>query len=240
MSEVLGEVGRELVTTVVVTRDRGDRLDRVLSHHRGPVVVVDDASSGGSVDDLRRHHPEVELVVARPELGHERNLGVGRARTPYVAFARDDSWWEPGALDLAAVYFEGHERLGLIAATVLVGDDERVHPVSQRMARSPLGTAPDLPGPSVLGFPACGAVVRREAFLAAGGFRPVARSGTEEERLARDLGAAGWGVVFLPEVVAHQHPSVGPPPAAGARSSRAWRVGGWAPASERRRRLRER
>ena len=31
-----------------------------------------------------------------------RTTGVRHTTTPYVAFADDDSWWEPGALDRAA------------------------------------------------------------------------------------------------------------------------------------------
>lgn len=213
-------MSEDLVTTVVVTRDRCNQLARSLPRHRGRVVLVDNASSDGTVDFVRRHHPEVEVIAGCANLGAvARNLGVRAARTPYVAFADDDSWWAPGALDLAAVYLEGHDRLGLVAATVLVGADETVDPVSRVMERSPLPPAPDLPGRSVLGFLACGAVVRRAAFLDAGGFDPVVRFGGEEERLALDLVAEGWGVCFVPEVVAHHHPIAdGRPPAAAVRA----------------------
>ena len=76
---------------------------------------------------------------------------------------------------------------------------------------------PDLPGPPVLGFVACGAVVRRAAYLACGGFEPRLGIGGEEELLAADLAAAGWRLVYAPEVVAHHHPAPGP---RGARRAR--------------------
>jgi GT2 family glycosyltransferase len=75
------------------------------------------------------------------------------------------------------------------------------------MAGSPLGTEPDLPGPSLLGFVACAALVRTEAFEAVGGFDPVVRFPGEEERLALDLAAAGWGLAYVDEVTVHHHPS---------------------------------
>jgi GT2 family glycosyltransferase len=75
------------------------------------------------------------------------------------------------------------------------------------MADSPLGREDDLPGPSVLGFLACGAVVRREAYLAAGGFDDVVFFMGEEERLCLDLAALGWGMAYVDQVVAHHHPS---------------------------------
>lgn len=75
------------------------------------------------------------------------------------------------------------------------------------MARAPLGREADLPGPSVLGFLACAAVVRREAFLGVGGFDDVVFFPGEEERVALDLAAAGWGLAYVEEVVAHHLPS---------------------------------
>jgi hypothetical protein len=74
------------------------------------------------------------------------------------------------------------------------------------MAAAHLGRAPDLPGPSILGFLACAVVVRRSAFLAVGGFDDVVFFGGEE-RVAPDLAAAGWGLAYVPDLVVHHHPS---------------------------------
>jgi GT2 family glycosyltransferase len=202
-----------LVTTVVMTRDRWPDLRRSLPRHDGPVIVVDNGSSDGTPELVAEHFPAVEVVA----LGHNegavaRNAGVARAGTPYVAFADDDSWWAPGALVRAAGHFGTAPRLGLLAARVLVGDEQWTDPVSTAMARAPLGREPDLPGPSVLGFLACGAVVRRSAFLAAGGFDDVVQMYGEEERLAWDLRERGWGLAYVADVVAHHHPSRSPRP----------------------------
>jgi GT2 family glycosyltransferase len=90
------------------------------------------------------------------------------------------------------------------------------------MADSPLGRADDLPGPSVLGFLACGAVARRSAFLEAKGFDDLIFFFGEEELLSLDLMAAGWGLAYVDEVVAHHHPapSRGPSPARAALGAR--------------------
>jgi len=101
--------------------------------------------------------------------------GVGPASTPYVAFADDDSWWAPGALQGAADLFGVRPRMGLLAARILVGSEIVLDPVCHQMGRSVLGRAADLPGPSLLGFLACAAMVRREAFCAVGGFEEVVR-----------------------------------------------------------------
>jgi GT2 family glycosyltransferase len=149
-----------------------------------------------------------------------RNCGVALAGTPYVAFSDDDSWWADGSLARAADLFDANPRLGLVAARILVGPDERPDPVCTAMADSPLRTDSG-PGRAVLGFVACGSVVRRSAFLAAGGFRLGYGIGGEEELLAIDLSAAGWDLRYCPEVQAHHHPASQRPPLADRRRRQA-------------------
>jgi GT2 family glycosyltransferase len=210
------------VTVVVMTRDRWPDLEHSLARHEGPVIVVDNGSRDGTPALARGRFPHVDVVeLGRNHGSPARNVGVERARTPYVAFADDDSWWAPGALAHAAELFDRHPRLGLLAARMLVGAQEREDTICAEMAASPLGTAADLPGPSVLGFLACGAVVRREAYLAAGGFDDVVFFMGEEERLALDLMTLGWGLSYVDSVVAHHHPSpVRDSPARRARAAR--------------------
>ena len=197
------------VTVVVVSRNRREDLLATLPRHEAPVVLVDNASTDGTVDAVRAAHPEVRvLALDRNHGAHGRTLGVAQARTPFVAFADDDSWWPPGQLARAAELMRAHPRLAVLNARILVGPEERLDPVCAEMASSPLGTAPDLPGPSLLGFVACGAMVRTEAFEAVGGFDPVVRFPGEEERPALDLATAGWGLAYVDAVTVHHHPSV--------------------------------
>jgi GT2 family glycosyltransferase len=201
-----GPEGR--VSVVVMTRDRWPDLQRTLPLHDVPVVLVDNGSTDGTPELVRTHFPDVDVVALGDNRGSvARNIGVERARTPFVAFADDDSWWAADALATAVQHFERHPRLGVLAARVLVGEEERPDEICALMAGSPLGVEPDLPGPSVLGFLACGAVVRTEAFLAAGGFDDLIFFMGEEERLALDLATLGWGVSYADDVVAHHHPS---------------------------------
>ena len=61
-------------------------------------------------------------------------------------------------------------------------------------------------GPAVLGFLACAVVVRRDAFLAAGGFQPRLHVYGEEALLAMDLAAAGWLLSYAPELTVRHLP----------------------------------
>jgi GT2 family glycosyltransferase len=196
------------VTVVVASRNRRAELLATIPRHEAPVVLVDNASSDGSADAVRVAHPEVTVVALdRNEGAHARTRGVARAHTPFVAFADDDSWWAPGDLERAVAVMRAHPRLAVLNARILVGPEERLDPVCERMAHSPLGTPPDMPGPALLGFVACAALVRTEAFDAVGGFDPVVRFPGEEERPALDLAAAGWGLSYVEEVTVHHHPS---------------------------------
>ncbi|HLM63674.1 MAG TPA: glycosyltransferase [Acidimicrobiales bacterium] len=211
-----------LVTVVIATRDRRVELLRTLDRlaalpERPPVVVVDNGSSDGSPDAVRAAHPAVRVVELGTNRGAPaRNVGVDAAATPYVAFADDDSWWAPGSLARAAELFAGHPRLAVIAARILVGPEERLDRVCTEMAASPLTPPPGiaLPGPPVLGFVACGALVRRAAFLEVGGFDDVVFFFGEEQRVALDLDRAGWHLAYVEDVVAHHYPSSQRVPAA--------------------------
>ena len=196
------------VTVVVMTRDRWSDLERTLPRHEAPVVLVDNASTDGTPDLVRAHFPDVTVVALPRNLGAvARNVGVALARSPYVAFADDDSWWAPGSLAEAVRHLDRHPRLAVLVARVLVGAEDEPDPLCAVMAASPLGKEPDLPGPSVLGFLAGAAVVRREAVLASGGFDDLIFFMGEEERLALDLATSGWGLAYVDDVVVHHHPS---------------------------------
>jgi GT2 family glycosyltransferase len=200
---------RSAVTCVVASRNRRADLLASLPRHEAPVVLVDNGSTDGTVEAVRAAHPAVTVVPLDRNAGAlARTVGAARAGTPFVAFTDDDSWWAPGDLARAVEVMRAHPRLGLLNARILVGAEEELDPVCAELAASPLGTEPDLPGPSLLGFVACAALVRTEAFTAVGGFDPVVRFPGEEERLALDLAAAGWGLAYVDEVTVHHHPSV--------------------------------
>jgi GT2 family glycosyltransferase len=219
------------IDVVIATRDRRADLLATLARLTGlrdvgRVLVVDNGSGDGSPAAVREAFPQVDVVALDANLGAAaRNVGVERAGSPYVAFADDDSWWAPGALARASAVLDAHPRVAVLAARVLVGPGERLDPTCEEMARSPLSGPADGPGPAVLGFVACGAIVRRDAFLAVGGFDERYGIGGEEAQLAMRLASAGWELRYVPDVVAHHHPT--PSPSRSGRVARTLRNDLW-------------
>jgi GT2 family glycosyltransferase len=201
------------IVVVMISHNRREEVLTSLGHltrlpERPHIILVDNASIDGTVDAVRARFGQVEVLSAGSNLGAAaRNLGVKYAAAPYVALCDDDTWWRPGSLAHAADLFDAHPRLAIATARILVGPQEVEDPICEELERSPLPSAPGMPGPSLLGFMAGASVVRREAFLTCGGFEPRFFIGGEEELLATDLVAAGWWLCYVPQFVVHHHPS---------------------------------
>jgi GT2 family glycosyltransferase len=88
-----------------------------------------------------------------------------------------------------------------------VNEEQRVDPVSMLQAISPLPRLVPMPGPAILGFLGCGVFVRASAYLEVGGYDRRLGVGGEEQVLAIDLAAAGWGLTYASDLVGHHHPS---------------------------------
>ncbi|MFO1200766.1 MAG: glycosyltransferase [Burkholderiaceae bacterium] len=209
-----GEGARdERVTVVVLTYERAHEVCRTLSElaelpERPEVIVVDNGSRGPTVARLSELFPQVHVLPLSHNVGAAaRNVGLLHARTRYVAFCDDDTWWQPGALAHGADLLDAHPEVAVLTGRVLIGPEQREDPACAEMAASPLVAPCALPGPRTLGYLAGASMVRRDAFLAVGGYERRFFLGGEEALVAIDLAAAGWQLAYVPELVVHHHPS---------------------------------
>jgi GT2 family glycosyltransferase len=201
------------VAVVVITHQRREELLRTLTRlaelpERPHVVVVDNGSTDGTAAAVHDRFPDVELIASPENLGAVgRNHGVARLATPYVAFCDDDTWWEPGSLTTAADALDAHPRLAVVTARILVEPAGTEDPIVPELRDSPVRGAAWLPGPALGSFLAGASVLRRDAFLAVGGFSERLWLGGEEELMAGDLAAAGWELCYLPALTVHHQAS---------------------------------
>ncbi|UGY91597.1 glycosyltransferase family 2 protein [Streptomyces gobiensis] len=200
-------------SVVVITHNRRDELLRTLDRltalpESPPVLVTDNASTDGTAEAVTRQYPRVRLLRPGRNLGAVgRNLAVRHARTPYIAFCDDDSWWAPGSLARAADLLDAHPDLASVTARIVVEPHGTEDPVVRELRDSPLAGPPWLPGPALGSFLAAATVLRADAFRSVGGFSPRLWLGGEEELLATDLMTRGWWLAFAEELTAHHAPS---------------------------------
>lgn len=201
---------------VIASRNRAPELatvvSRLLDTTQCPIIVVDNASEDNSGYLMKcfaaRAANRLQLIALDRNRGAVgRNFGVSACSTPYVAFCDDDSWWTADAPAKAAELFDRHPSVGLLAGRTIVWPERKEDPFCASLADSALGRRPDLPGPSILGFMSCSAVVRKAAFEAAGGFSDILHFRGEEQLLAVDMAALGWQLCYCPELVAIHQPS---------------------------------
>lgn len=199
------------LTVVLLTYNCGHRLDPILDRLLGlglPIVAVDNASVDDTVEVLQAR-AGVSVIRSTDNIGAAaRNLGVAAARTPYVVCCDDDGWYERDGLDAAVRLLDRHDRLAVVNARILVGENADLDGISAEMAASPLADRHGVPGPVLLSFMGGAAIVRVSAWHQVGGYDPEFFIGGEEETLAIKLVRHGWALRYVPEVVMHHEPSI--------------------------------
>jgi GT2 family glycosyltransferase len=111
------------VSVVVVNYNCGEDLvscvhSWVTSEARPKVVVVDNASSDGSVDVLRAHFPHVDVIQNEKNLGlaAANNQGIAATSSPFVLMCNPDVRPIGDTLGEIARFFEDHPRAAIVGA----------------------------------------------------------------------------------------------------------------------------
>ena len=188
-----------LLSYVILTHNRRDsllRTLRVLVDHtplpadQWEAVVVDNASSDGTVRAVRHAFPSVRVISrTRNEGSPARNAGARIAAGEFLIFLDDDSYPCGDAVTQSLHYMQRHHRVGLVGGRVHLPD------YTEDAAALPII------------MPACAMCVRRSAFLAIGGFCDDFFRQAEEYDLIFRLLAAGWDVRRL-EHVEYRHEKI--------------------------------
>jgi GT2 family glycosyltransferase len=126
-----GEPGgdRPRVRVIVLNHNGGDDVLRCVTALRATdwprdsleLVVVDNASTDGSVEKIAASHPDVEIVAAGANLGFPANNLALRdlSSVAFVALVNNDAFVEPGWLEPLVSELEGDGRVGAANALVL-------------------------------------------------------------------------------------------------------------------------
>ena len=176
------------------------------------IVVVDNGSTDGSLELVRECHPHVRIIV----YGHNRgfaeayNSAAGLCRTDFVAFLNNDTRVASDWLaELVAA--AGRHAATSVASKIVDWDGERIDFAGGILSFVGHAWQRDAGQPATRPYSedrllfACGGsmLVRRKAFLDAGGFDPEFFAYFEDVDLGWRLSLLGHTTVFAPSAVTY-------------------------------------
>jgi GT2 family glycosyltransferase len=176
-------------SVVIVTRNRREDAVRavasaVAQHGEVEVIVVDDASTDGTAEEISGRFPQARVVPSPSQQGYlrQRNAAAGIARGRVIVSIDDDAAFESPSTVMQTIADFDHPRIGAVAIPYVDPREDRVHqqaPPGDEIYVSAvfIGTA---------------YAVRRDLFLTLGGFRPSLDAYWEEADFAIRLLAAGF------------------------------------------------
>jgi GT2 family glycosyltransferase len=216
-------------TAIVVSYNVKDLVLRCLASIRAAgagerveAILVDNASTDGTIEAVRAEFPAVVRVVntVNRGFGAANNQGIARARGCYLLLINPDAELLPGALSRLVTYADAHPDAGIVGPRLRLSTGE-VQP-SRRRFPTPLTALVEStvvqrwwPGCPILAdyvvadrspdvaqdvdwlVGAC-LLVRRAVVEEVGGFDERFFMYSEEIDLCRRARAAGWRVVYLP------------------------------------------
>jgi GT2 family glycosyltransferase len=208
------------VAVIVVNANGGPLLAKTLDHvsrqtlEPARVIVVDNASTDGSVDAVEQRRPEIEVVRLERNVGFAaaNNLAARRADDcDWIALLNPDAFAAPTWLEELARAADTHpeyvffaSRLDAVDSSTLDGRGDSYH-VSGWAWQRDHGRRRDQvhEGPSHEVFSPCAAAAmyRREVFLEAGGFDERFFCYAEDTDLAFRLRLAGHRCLYVPQAL---------------------------------------
>ena len=229
MTYGIGSLSRDLgtqpdISVVVVNWNTAHMLQRCLASLEAErpavgleVIVVDNGSSDGSQDLVRKTFPQVHLMANRANRGFSvaNNQGVAASAGRYLFLLNSDTEVEAGSLRALVDYGDANPSAGIIGPRLL-NFDGSLQPSGGRfptpvstvatlfgldrlMGRQRYGTGRDYSIPAVVDEVSGAAMlVRRDAFEQVGGLDESFAWGYEDVDLCRRVHKAGWQIHYFP------------------------------------------
>ncbi len=195
-----------LVSVIILSFNRRDEMRECLQsvyaqdYPDFEIVMLDNASTDGSVEMLEAEFPSVRLIRLSENVGSSagRCLALEKASGKYVLQIDNDATLSPpDAMRRMVKRFEAEDDLGVIFAKV-------VDPPTGRVYRPGYGDAHVEDEFYTWRFHGCIAMIRREAITKAGYYLPAEffRAG-EENDLATRVQDCDYNILYMPSIVAY-------------------------------------
>jgi GT2 family glycosyltransferase len=177
------------------------------------VIVVDNASTDGSIAYLKEHHPDVTVIELEKNLGFAaaNNIGARKARGKWLALLNNDAFPEPDWLQSLMDATEKYPGFSFFASQLVkannpdildgAGDVYHISGMAwRRYYNFPVDKVPNHVE-EVFSPCAAAALYDREAYLDAGGFNEDFTSYHEDVDLGFRLRLQGHRCLYVPSAV---------------------------------------
>jgi GT2 family glycosyltransferase len=209
------------ISVIIVNYNLGSELPHVLSslarQRRPPdeVILVDNASTDGSVDLVRELFPWVRIIPSPTNVGFSEgnNIGLAHARGEYVALLNSDAVAEEQWLEELAAVLDTNETVAASVPKIYRAGSERIIEQAgaefnnlghcwtrgfDQVDHGQLETQVEVPI-----LTGCSALVRRAALHGEPLFDPAFFMYYEELELSLRLRGRGYSLVYVPSAVVH-------------------------------------
>jgi len=206
-----------------MTLDCLQALEAGLEGLTAEVWVVDNASADGSAAAIRALFPDVHVIdnPVNAGFGAANNLALKQAKGEFLLLLNTDAFAKPGAVAALVAHLNSHPKAGIVGPRLLNRDGTLQrscyrYPSPGRAWLENLGLSGLMARHSVLGdysawahdahrsvewvIGAC-LLVRREAYVQAGGFDEAFFMYQEETDWQKRVRDNGWEIAFTPSAV---------------------------------------
>lgn len=93
---------------------------RKVSYPNVELIIVDNASSKGNVDELKTEYPEIILIKSKENLGFAggNNLGIKQSKGEYILLLNNDTEVDPGFMEPLIAKFQSNPSIGAISPKI--------------------------------------------------------------------------------------------------------------------------
>lgn len=178
------------------------------------LVLVDNASTDGSVEYVRANFPQVRILRNPQNLGFAKanNIGAEQAKGRYVAFINNDARAHPDWLMELVKSISMEEDVVCVGGKILSWDGSKIDFIGGALNFYGMGFQPSHGQPNVLNYSAskqilfaCGGsmLIERDLFLDCGGFDEDYFAYFEDIDLGWRLWVLGYRVLFVPTAISY-------------------------------------
>lgn len=226
----LGNGHSPLVSIIVVNYNGLDTLPACLdslavqTYPATELLLIDNGSTDGSLELVRREFPEARIVENSKNLGYSGaiNRAAAQSRGAYITVLNMDVTVEPDWLETLVAFLEEHPRAGAANPQIRLADEpETINALGQNVHVTGLGfnrmlhylaAEADREPRQVSGLQGAAFVIRRKLFIEIGGMNDANFMYHEDVDLSWLIQLAGCDVYCVPESIIYHKYTLGMKP----------------------------